>query len=138
MGQLFAAEFPERVRSLTLVNTFVSPRYLPRVAGHWRPGEDPFPLDGDGIRERFMAMIPTWGVDATTQVEWEVPSKAGDASFVRWMARVQGCGGSSPSTCPDDGRTGPGVVYEGAGLPIARGRGPEKSRPVIRSARWPG
>jgi class 3 adenylate cyclase len=89
MGQLFAAEFPERVQSLTLVNTFVSPGYIPRVVEHYRHGDDPFPLDKDGIRARFMDLIPSWGVDATKQVEWEVPSKIGDEAFVRWMARVQ-------------------------------------------------
>ena len=89
LGQLFAAEYPERVRSLTLVNTFVSPRYIPRVAQYYRHGDDPFPLDADGIRQRFVEITETWGVDANTQVEWEVPSKAGDESFVRWMARVQ-------------------------------------------------
>lgn len=89
MGQLFAAEFPERVRSVTLVNTFVSPRYFPRVAEHYRHGDDPVALGKDGIRAKFMDLIPTWGVDATKQVEWEVPSKAGDEAFVRWMARVQ-------------------------------------------------
>jgi class 3 adenylate cyclase len=89
MGQLFAAEFPERVQSLTLVNTCVSPGYIPRVVEHYRHGDDPFPLDKDGIRARFMDLIPSWGVDATKQVEWEVPSKIGDEAFVRWMARVQ-------------------------------------------------
>ena len=87
MGQLFAAEYPERVRTLTLVNAFVSPRYIPRVAHHFRIGEDPWALDRDGIHQRFLEITKTWGVDASPQVEWEVPSKAGDASFVRWMAR---------------------------------------------------
>ena len=89
MGQLFAAEYPERVRTLTLVNAFVSPRYIPRVAHHFRIGEDPWALDRDGIHQRFLEITKTWGVDASPQVEWEVPSKAGDASFVRWMARLQ-------------------------------------------------
>lgn len=89
LGQFLAAEHPERVRSLGLVNTYVPDRYLPRVAHYYRHGEDPFPLDADGIRQRFVEITETWGVDANAQVEWEVPSKAGDESFVRWMARVQ-------------------------------------------------
>ena len=89
MGQLFAAEFPERVRTLTLVNTFVSPRYIPRVIEHLRLGEDPHALDRNGIWEKFVEITETWGVDAGPQVEWEVPSKVGDESFIRWMARVQ-------------------------------------------------
>lgn len=89
LGQLFAAEYPERVRSLALVNTFVSARYRDRVAQYYRHGEDPFPLDEDGIRQRFTELTTTWGVDANAQVAWEIPSKAGDESFVRWMARVQ-------------------------------------------------
>ena len=88
MGQLFAADHPHRVRTLTLVNAFVSPRYVPRVAHHIRPG-DAWALDRDAIWARFVEIAESWGVDAGPQVEWEVPSKVGDESFVRWMARVQ-------------------------------------------------
>lgn len=89
MAQLFAAEHPERVLTPTLVDTFVSPRYYGRFGAHHRRSVDPVPLGKDGIATKFDEISRTCGTDANAQVEWEVPSKAGGAPFVRWMARVQ-------------------------------------------------
>ncbi len=88
MGQLFAADFPARVESLTLVNTFVSPRYQSRIPNYIRSG-DPLPMSGPQIYERFLGILDTWGEDASHLVEWAMPSQIGNESFTRWMARLQ-------------------------------------------------
>lgn len=88
MGQLFAADFPDRVESLTLVNTFVSPRYIGRLPNYVQ-SDDPTPMTGPQIYERFLGILETWGEDATHLVEWAMPSQIGNESFTRWMARLQ-------------------------------------------------
>ncbi len=88
MGQLFAADYPERVDSLTLINTFVSPRYQSRVPEFIREGDPPI-LTGPEIYDHFFRMIETWGEDASIMIEWEMPSQIGNESFTRWMARLQ-------------------------------------------------
>jgi class 3 adenylate cyclase len=88
MGQLFAADFPERVDSLTLINTVASPRYRDRIPAYLRAG-DPRPSLPNQIYEHFMQILETWGEDAHSLVEWEIPSQAGNESFTRWMARLQ-------------------------------------------------
>jgi class 3 adenylate cyclase len=88
MGQLFAADHPERVESLALMNTFVSPRYYGRIPAHIRPGDPPL-MDGPHIYERFMTILETWGEDASELVAWAMPSQIGNESFTRWVARLQ-------------------------------------------------
>ena len=88
MGQLFAADFPNRVESLTLINTVASPRYRDRIPRYLREGE-PAPSRPNQIYEHFMHILETWGEDARALVEWEIPSQAGNESFTRWMARLQ-------------------------------------------------
>ena len=88
MGQLFAADFPARVESLTLVNTFVSPRYQSRIPNYTRSG-DPLAMSGPQIYERLLGILDTWGEDASHLVEWVMPSQIGNESFTRWMARLQ-------------------------------------------------
>ncbi len=87
MAQLFAADFPERVQSLALLNTFVSPRYYGKIRHYMRKG-DPWINDGQKIYEHFLQIVETWGEDATEMVAWEIPSQAGNESFTRWMARL--------------------------------------------------
>ncbi len=88
MAQLFAADFPERVESVTLINTFVSPRYYSNIPRYMKKG-DPWINDGQKIYEHFQQIVETWGEDATEMVAWEIPSQAGNESFTRWMARLQ-------------------------------------------------
>jgi class 3 adenylate cyclase len=88
MGQLFAADFPERVESLVLLNTFVPPRYRRRILDHVAP--DDRPLDKTNvILERFLRMVETWGEDPSYMVGWEAPSQIDDESFIRWCGRYQ-------------------------------------------------
>jgi class 3 adenylate cyclase/pimeloyl-ACP methyl ester carboxylesterase len=88
MGQLFAADFPERVESLTLFNTFVSPRYYGEIPRYMQKG-DPWINNGQKIYEHFQQIVETWGEDASEMVAWEIPSQAGNESFTRWLARLQ-------------------------------------------------
>jgi pimeloyl-ACP methyl ester carboxylesterase len=87
MAQLFAADFPERVESLALLNTIVSPRYYGKIRHHMRKG-DPWINDGQKIYEHFLQITETWGEDATEMVAWEIPSQVGNESFTRWMGRL--------------------------------------------------
>ena len=87
MAQLLAADFPERVESLTLLNTFVSPLYYGKIPHYMRKG-DPWISDGQKIYEHFLQIVETWGEDATEMVAWEIPGQAGNESFTRWMARL--------------------------------------------------
>jgi class 3 adenylate cyclase/pimeloyl-ACP methyl ester carboxylesterase len=87
MGQLFAADFPERVESLTLLNTFVPPRYQSRIREYIRDGDPPI-LNGRQIYEHFERVLKVWGEDASYLVEWEMPSQVGNESFTRWVARL--------------------------------------------------
>jgi pimeloyl-ACP methyl ester carboxylesterase len=41
MGQLFAADFPERVESLVLLNSMVPPRYRRRIPDYVQDGDPP-------------------------------------------------------------------------------------------------
>lgn len=88
MGQLFAADFPERVESLTVFNTFVSPRYYGQIRQYMRKG-DPWINNAQKIYEHFQQIVETWGEDASEMVAWEIPSQAGNESFTRWLGRLQ-------------------------------------------------
>lgn len=83
MAQLFAANFPERVESLALVNTFVSPQYRHRYPDYVQDGDAPL-LGVDGIVERFMHIASLWSEDPRPMVEWEMPSAIDNESFIRW------------------------------------------------------
>ena len=87
MGQLFAVDYPERVESLTLINTFVPPRYQARIRAYIRDGDPPI-LNGPQIYEHFLRVLETWGVDASYLVGWAMPSQIGNESFIRWLARL--------------------------------------------------
>ena len=88
MAQLFAADFPERVESLALVNTFVSPQYRHRYLDYVQDGDAPL-LGVDGIVERFMHIASLWSEDPRPMVEWEMPSAIRNESFIRWVGRLQ-------------------------------------------------
>ncbi len=88
MAQQFAADFPERVESLMLVNTFASPRYRDRYPEYHRD-DDPPRLGTGEIVERFMHIAALWSEDPRPMVEWEMPSAIDNASFVRWVGRLQ-------------------------------------------------
>ncbi len=88
MGQLFAADFPDRVESIVLINTFVSPRYRDRAGDYHRDG-DPPRRTTEQIIGRFLPMIETWGEDPGYMVDFEMPSQTGNESFTRWVGRLQ-------------------------------------------------
>ena len=88
MGQLFAADFPERVESLNLIGAFVSPRYSDRIPDYVQEGDPPLKTRPQTI-ERFMQMASTWAEDPAMMVEWEMPSQIENESFTRWVGRLQ-------------------------------------------------
>jgi class 3 adenylate cyclase len=88
MSQLFAAEYPDRVDHVILIDTFVSPRYWPRVRAKVEPGDPPV-LTNDEILERFETLIETWGEDPHVFVDWFVPGQADNEAFVRWAGRLE-------------------------------------------------
>ncbi len=88
MAQLFAADIPARVESLTLLNTFVSPRYWSRRPDYAQDGDAP-PLLTRQLVERFVRMADTWAEDPGYMVEWMMPSQIGNESFTRWIGRLQ-------------------------------------------------
>ncbi len=88
MGQLFAADFPDRVESMVLINSFVSPRYRDRTRDYIQDGDPPLQTT-EQIIGRFLPMIQTWGEDPGYMVEFEMPSAAGNESFTRWVGRLQ-------------------------------------------------
>ena len=87
MAQLFAADFPERVETVTLVNTVASPRYYERIPDYIR-ADDPPLLTSSRSTQHFEHVLETWGEDASFMVGWELPSQAGNESFERWIARL--------------------------------------------------
>ncbi len=88
MGQLFAADFPERVESLVLLNTFVTGRYRERLRDYIQAG-DPTPQEKDEIVGRFLQIAESWSEEPRRMVEWEMPSAADNTSFTRWVGRLQ-------------------------------------------------
>ncbi len=88
MSQLFAADFPERVDRLVLLNTFVSPRYRPRVLDYIEDGDPPLQTP-EQLYERFLHVVETWSEDPGYMVDWEMPSQSANESFVRWIGRLQ-------------------------------------------------
>jgi class 3 adenylate cyclase len=88
MAQLFAADFPERVESLALVNTFVSPQYRHLYPDYFRDG-DPALIGVEEIVNRFMGIAAVWSEDPRPMVEWEMPSAVENESFIRWVGRLQ-------------------------------------------------
>src|SRR5262249_33012846 len=88
MGQLFAADFPERVESLGLLNSTMTPLYRRQVRNHIEPGDAPFPRNQD-ITDRFMQIADAWSEDPSCMIRYELPSQIGNDSVSRWMGRLQ-------------------------------------------------
>ena len=88
MSQLFAAEYPERVEQLVLVNTFVGPRYLPRLFEHVREGDPPLKPVED-IVATFAHIGEAWSEDPRRMVDFMMPSQLDIESFTRWLGRFQ-------------------------------------------------
>ena len=85
MAQLFAAQHPERVDRLVLLNT--SPGRSGMIAVH---------RDPDGSLRRlkrladvFEKIMASWGSDPQYTVDEFCPSNSGNAAFVRWFGRLQ-------------------------------------------------
>ena len=76
MSQLFAADFPERVDRVVLVDTMPSPRYWSRMFERVEP-DDPPMLRTSEVIERFDHLIETWGEEPQYFVDWFVPSQSG-------------------------------------------------------------
>jgi class 3 adenylate cyclase/pimeloyl-ACP methyl ester carboxylesterase len=85
MAQLFAAQHPERVERLVLINS------LPGISGflaiHQAPDGSFAPLEAK--MEKFRRLVETWGRDPQFMVDWFTPCYAEDAAFVRWVGRLQ-------------------------------------------------
>lgn len=87
MAQLFAARHPDRVEKLVLMNTAAGFSSLPMVSDYSAPGDPP--IDVALVVERFRKLAETWGVDPGFMVDWMMPSQRDNASFIRWVGRLQ-------------------------------------------------
>ena len=87
MAQLFAANYPERVLSVGLLNSIVPHKYRREVRA--RVEDDDAPIAGTRETvDRFLKIADTWGEDATFMVNYELPSQNGNEGVSRWMARL--------------------------------------------------
>jgi class 3 adenylate cyclase len=78
MALFFAATRPERTSALVLVNT----------TARWAVADDyPIGLPGEVLAARLHRFDQLWGTEAMAASL--VPSRAGDAQFRRWWARLQ-------------------------------------------------
>jgi len=85
MAQLFAAEHPDRVDRLVLVNSH------PGWSGFREVHTDP---DGSTARldakiGRFLELVESWGDDPQVFVDFLSPCRSNDAAYVRWIGRLQ-------------------------------------------------
>jgi class 3 adenylate cyclase len=87
MAQLFAAQWPERVEKLVLVNTTSGLSATPLLADFTEPAEQS--PDLVYLMTQFEGLVRTWGVDPGFMVEWMMPSQQANPSFVRWVGRLQ-------------------------------------------------
>ena len=88
MGQLFAADFPDRVESLVLLNSIVSPRYRQRIPDYVQDGDPPLQKTKE-IYDRFLQLVETWSEEPACMVDWMMPSQTGNGSFIRSNGRMQ-------------------------------------------------
>lgn len=87
MAQLFAADHPERVLSVGLLNSMVPHQYRRRIRDRFEEGDAPLVSTQETV-DRFLKMAETWGEDATYMVGFELPSQSGNEGVSRWMARL--------------------------------------------------
>lgn len=88
MSQLFAAQYPERVDKVVLLNTFVGPRYLSRMLDQVRPDDRPM-LTLDDLVAAFAHIGEEWSEDPVPMVDFLMPSQLDNESFTRWVGRFQ-------------------------------------------------
>ncbi len=88
MSQLFAANYPERVDGVVLIDTVPSPRYRSRMVERVEPGDPPL-MGATEILEGFIHLVETWGEEPQYFVDWFVPSQRDNESFVRWAGRLE-------------------------------------------------
>ncbi len=87
MAQLFAAEYPDRVESLGLLNPLVSPSFRPRFVDHHLPGDAPI----EPVKETlgwFREVAARWPEQPERVVERFLPSQRGNAAVARWFGRL--------------------------------------------------
>ena len=87
MAQLFAANHPEKVLSLGLLNSIVPHQYRRLIRERFEEGDAPIARTQETL-ERFLKFVETWGEDATFMINLELPSQNGNESVSRWIARL--------------------------------------------------
>lgn len=87
MAQLFAANHPERVLSVGLLNSIVPHQYRRQIRTRVEDGDALIASTQETVG-RFLTMASTWGEDATFMVNFELPSQNGNEGVSRWMARL--------------------------------------------------
>jgi class 3 adenylate cyclase len=85
MAQLFAAMHPERVDRLVLINSAPGSSAMGHLA---RYSDKPLPTIEDIVKVLF-GLVDTWSRQPEYMVEWFMPSQRDNASFVRWVGRLQ-------------------------------------------------
>jgi class 3 adenylate cyclase len=90
MSVLFAASYPKRTRGLVL--------YGGEAKGSWAP-DYPWAMSQEQWEGAFERTERTWGTGewAERRVSTMVPSRAGDAAFIRWYGEAGRMGGSPGS-----------------------------------------
>ena len=87
MAQLFAANHPDKVLSVGLLNSIVPPRYRPQIRARFEEGDATIPTTRETI-DRFLKIAETWGEDAKFMLDYELPSQNGNEGVSRWIARL--------------------------------------------------
>ncbi len=85
MAQQFAAEHPDRVESLGLLNSGISHRYWSRLPPYTH-ADDPV---AEPLLPRFMELADGWPSNPELMVDWFLPSQSGNDSVTRWFGRLQ-------------------------------------------------
>jgi len=88
MSQVFAAELPERIDRVVLLNTFGSRRHVRQMLENVRDGDPPLrPLDD--LHATFMGIAESWSEEPRPMVDLMMPSQLDNESFARWVGRFQ-------------------------------------------------
>jgi class 3 adenylate cyclase/pimeloyl-ACP methyl ester carboxylesterase len=87
MALLFCARHPERVDQLTVMNSTPPASAVEHLPRYRAPTDPPFDSE-EGLR--WLLKLPKrWGHDPEFFVERVMPSQVDNASFVRWVGRLQ-------------------------------------------------